>query len=140
MLYAVRCVLHAARCRPSFLAAAVAWCVSYRLRCSGHVACCGLHRVERMQRVAVVLRAALGWCLLASWGVPCVVQHAACVPLQVASVASTGGVLRMLNGSATFESVAISDIAARVREEGEADRAGGGLGWRFAGWWRGEHI
>jgi hypothetical protein len=32
-----------------------------------------LHRVERMQRVAVVLRVALGWCPLASCGVPCVV-------------------------------------------------------------------
>ncbi len=74
--------------RPSFLAAAVASCVSYRLRCSGHVACGVLHRVERRQRVAVVLRVALGWCPLAPCGLPCVEQHAACVPLQVASVAS----------------------------------------------------
>jgi hypothetical protein len=48
-----------------------------------------MHRVGRMQRVAVLLRVALGWCPYASCGVPCVVQHAACVPLQVAYVAST---------------------------------------------------
>jgi hypothetical protein len=39
----------------------------------------------------------------------------------------SGGVLRVLGGSATFESVAISNTTARVRVAGEADRVGGGL-------------
>jgi hypothetical protein len=42
-----------------------------------------------------------------------------------------GGVLKMRSGSVKFESVAISDTrAGGVRVAGEADRAGGGLGWR----------
>ncbi len=114
-----------------------------------------------------------------SCGVPCGVRHAACVPLQVASVASTlmhcerctlhracgtlspsrsdgafcalvqgstiylpsqgGGVLFMLIGSATFESVAISDTSALwVRVAGGGRSVGGGVGRRCAGWWRGE--
>ena len=128
---------------PSFLAAAVAWCVSYCLRRSGHAACCVLHRVERMQRVAVLFRVALGWCPLASCDVPCVVQHAACRAVAYCSFCGfcfvahcvhvgccchhratvrhahvqgpyrRGGVLYMTSGRATFESVAISDTTAR---------------------------
>ena len=101
--------------------------------------------------------------MYASCGVPCVVQPVACVPLQVASVASTllhcerctlhracgtlsssrsdgascarmqgyGGVLIILNGNATFESVAISNTSAGVRlawggrPGPEAERGGG---------------
>jgi hypothetical protein len=38
-----------------------------------------------------------------------------------------GGVLRITNGDATFESVAISDPTAQVSMAQEADRVGGGL-------------
>ena len=40
----------------------------------------------------------------------------------------SGGVLRVLGGIATFESVAISDTQALVRVAEEADQVGGGLG------------
>jgi hypothetical protein len=53
----------------------------------------------------------------------------------------SGGVLIIDKGSATFESVAISDTAATsVRAAWEADRAGteAEFGWRCAERWRGE--
>jgi hypothetical protein len=46
--------------RPSFVAAAVARGVPYGVRCSERVACCMLHRVERMQRGAFPLHACIG--------------------------------------------------------------------------------
>jgi hypothetical protein len=59
-----------------------------------------------------------------------------------------GGVLSISGGSATFESVEISDTSAgytvisnttaAVRLAGKADRAGGRLGRRCAEWWHGD--
>jgi hypothetical protein len=70
--------------------------------------------------------------------VGCCLRHG--VTVRRTLVQRDGGVLFISGGSATFESVAISDTSAAVRVAGEADRAGGRLEWRFAVWWRGEDI
>jgi hypothetical protein len=158
--------------RYSFVAAAVAWFVSYVVRCSEHVACCVLSK--GCCELLFCFKLALGWCTHRSCGVPCgvpcVVQHAACRAVAYCSFCgfcfvahcvhvgccchhratvrhahvqedrgggTYGGVLHMISGSATFESVEISDTTAEVRVAGEADRVGGGLGRRRAGRWRG---
>jgi hypothetical protein len=107
---------------------------------------------------------ALGRCTLRSRGVPCGVQHVwgsfCCIYCVVGAGRCSvrvgccrrhrvtvrracvqrddGGVLVISGGSATFESVAISDTTAAVRVAGEADRARGGLGRRCAVRWRGD--
>ncbi len=63
-----------------------------------------------------------------SCGVPCVVQHAVCVPLQFAQGSNGGGVLSISGGSATFESVEISDTSAPVRVAG-GGRSGPAVEW-----------
>jgi hypothetical protein len=96
---------------------------------------CGVRRAVR--RAACGVRAFASNPLLPLHLLRCVVSAAHCIVragcrylqramVRRARVQTDGGVLSISGGSATFESVAISDTNAVVRAAWEADRAGGG--------------